>query len=135
MDLFPDEVTYTSLMNGMCREGNALRALKLLEEMEEKGCTPNSCTYNTLLHGLCKAKLLERAFELYGVMKSGDVKLETGSYGTFVRTLCRYGRISEAYEVFDYAVESKSLKDFIAYSTLESTLKWLKKAKEQGLAV
>ncbi|KAF7130787.1 hypothetical protein RHSIM_Rhsim10G0201800 [Rhododendron simsii] len=135
MGLSPDEVTYTSLMNGMCREGNASGALELLEEMEAKGCSPNSCTYNTLLHGLCKAKLLGKAIELYGVMKAGDVKLETGSYGTFLRTLCRNGRVAEAYEVFDYAVESKSLKDVVAYSTLESILKWLKKAKEQGLAV
>lgn len=130
---FPDEVTYTSLMNGMCREGNALGALSLLEEMEFKGCSPNSCTYNTLLHGLCKSRLLQKALELYGVMKSGSMKLETASYATFIRTLCRDGRIAEAYEVFDYAVESKSLTDVIAYSTLESTLKWLKKVKEQGL--
>ncbi|GFY87810.1 tetratricopeptide repeat (TPR)-like superfamily protein [Actinidia rufa] len=37
MSHLPDDVTYTSLMNGMCREGNALGALQLLEEMEAKG--------------------------------------------------------------------------------------------------
>ncbi|KAL3525207.1 hypothetical protein ACH5RR_013579 [Cinchona calisaya] len=132
---FPDAVTYTSLMNGMCREGDALGALALLGEMEAKGCSPNSCTYNTLLHGLCKARLLDKGIELYKVMQECDMKLETGSYGTFVRALCRHGRVAEAYEVFDYAVESKSLTDVAAYSTLESTLKWLKKAREQGLAV
>lgn len=63
------------------------------------------------------------------------MKLETGSYGTFMRALCRNGRVAEAYEVFDYAVESKSMTDVAAYSTLESTLKWLKKAREQGLTV
>ncbi|KAJ7944078.1 Pentatricopeptide repeat-containing protein [Quillaja saponaria] len=135
MGHFPDEVTYTSLMNGMCREGDALGALALLEEMEVKGCSPNSCTYNTLLHGLCKSRLMDKGVELYGLMKSGCMKLETASYATFVRALCREGRIAEAYEVFDYAVESKSLTDIAAYSTLESTLKWLKKAKEHGLVV
>ncbi|XP_073126809.1 pentatricopeptide repeat-containing protein At2g17670 isoform X2 [Henckelia pumila] len=135
MGHFPDEVTYTSLMNGMCRQGDALGALALLEEMEAKGCVPNSCTYNTLLHGLCKARLLDKGVELYGVMKKGDLKLETGCYGTFLRALCRNGRVAEAYEVFDYAVESKSLKDVTAYSTLETSLKWLRKAREQGLAV
>ncbi|CAH9098709.1 unnamed protein product [Cuscuta epithymum] len=131
---FPDAVTYTSLMNGMCREGDAKGALSLLEEMEAKGCEPNSCTYNTLLHGLCKARLLEEAVELYGMMKQNDIMLESGAYGTFVRSLCRNGRVAEAYEVFDYAVDSKSLNDVMAYTTLESTLKWLKKAREQGLA-
>ncbi|XP_075484207.1 uncharacterized protein LOC142524216 [Primulina tabacum] len=135
MGHFPDEVTYTSLMNGMFRQGDALGALALLEEMETKGCIPNSCTYNTLLHGLCKARLLDKGVELYGMMKKGDIKLETGCYGAFLKALCRSGRVAEAYEVFDYAVESKSLKDFTAYSTLESSLKWLRKAREQGLAV
>ncbi|KAE8710095.1 Pentatricopeptide repeat-containing protein [Hibiscus syriacus] len=131
----PDAVTYTSLMNGMCREGNALGAVVLLKEMERKGCTPNSCTYNTLLHGLCKCRLMEKGMELYGAMKSAGMKLETASYATLVRALCREGRVAEAYDVFDYAVESKSLNDVAAYSTLEVTLKWLKKAREQGLAV
>ncbi|KAJ9172589.1 hypothetical protein P3X46_015806 [Hevea brasiliensis] len=132
---FPDAVTYTSLMNGMCRKGDASGALSLLSEMEEKGCSPNSCTYNTLIHGLCKGRLLEKAIELYLVMKEDAMKLDTASYATFVRALCREGKVAEAYEVFDYAVESKSLTDIAAYLTLESTLKWLKKAREQGLAV
>ncbi|KAL0351679.1 UNVERIFIED_CONTAM: Pentatricopeptide repeat-containing protein [Sesamum calycinum] len=108
----PDAVTYTSLMNGMCREGDALGALALLDEMEAKECSPNSCTYNTLLLGLCKARLLDKEL-----------------------SCIRKGRVAEAYEVFDYAVESKSLPDVAAYSTLESTLKWLQRAREQGLAV
>lgn len=131
----PDAVTYTSLMNGMCREGHALGALAMLGEMEQKGCSPNSCTYNTLLLGLCKARLLNEGVKLYQSMKKTDIKLETGSYGTFLRALCRQGRVAEAYEVFDYAIESKSIPDIAAYSTLETTLKWLKKAREQGLVV
>ncbi|XP_057458151.1 pentatricopeptide repeat-containing protein At2g17670 [Lotus japonicus] len=131
----PDEITYTSLMNGMCRKGDAMGALALLKEMDEKGCSPNSCTYNTLLHGLCKARLLEKAMKLYTGMKSDGLKLETASYATLVRALCRESRIADAYEVFDYAVETKSLTDVSAYTTLESTLKWVNKAKEQGLAI
>ncbi|XP_057796981.1 pentatricopeptide repeat-containing protein At2g17670 [Salvia miltiorrhiza] len=131
----PDAITYTSLMNGMCREGDALGALALLGEMEWQGCSPNSCTYNTLLLGLCKGRQLNEGLKLYEMMKKGDIKLETGSYGTLLRALCRQGRVAEAYEVFDYAIESKSIPDIAAYSTLESTLKWLKKAREQGLVV
>jgi pentatricopeptide repeat protein len=79
--------------------------------------------------------MFDKAMELYGVMKSGDLKLDMASYATFVRALCSVGRIADAYEVFDYAVESKSLTDVAAYSTLEGTLKWFKKAKEEGLKV
>ncbi|XP_062102733.1 pentatricopeptide repeat-containing protein At2g17670 [Humulus lupulus] len=132
MGHFPDVVTYTSLMNGLCREGDALGAFALLEEMEAKGCSPNSCTYNTLLYGFCKSRFLEKGIELYKSMKEGGLQLETAAYAAFVRTLCRHGKIAEAYEVFDYAVESKSLTDVAAFSTLEVTLKGLKKATEQS---
>lgn len=135
MGHFPDAITYTSLMNGMCREGDAMGALGLMEAMEAKGCNPNECTYNTLLHGLCKARLVDKGIELYKVMQEGGMKIEPGSYGTLVRALCKNGRVAEAYGVFDYAIESKSLTDVSAYSTLESNLKWLKKAREQGLIV
>ncbi|PON82703.1 Tetratricopeptide-like helical domain containing protein [Trema orientale] len=135
MGHFPDVVTYTSLMNGLCREGDALGAFALLEEMEARGCSPNSCTYNTLLYGFCKSRFLEKGIELYRSMKEDGMKLETASYAALVRTLCRHGKIAEAYEVFDFAVESKSLTDVAAFSTLEGALKGLKKAREQGRVV
>jgi len=49
----PDDITYTSLMNGMCRRGNAIGARALLEEMQQSVCQPDGCTYNTLMRGLC----------------------------------------------------------------------------------
>ncbi|KAJ4876878.1 Pentatricopeptide repeat-containing protein [Raphanus sativus] len=130
----PDAVAYTALMNGMCRKGASLGALGLLEEMEARGCAPNDCTYNTLLYGLCKARLMDKGIEFYEMMRSKGLKLESYAYATLVRGLVRSGKVAEAYEVFDYAVGSKSLTDASAYATLETTLKWLKKAKEQGLA-
>ncbi|CAM8992631.1 unnamed protein product [Rhodiola kirilowii] len=132
MGHFPDAVTYTSLMNGLCRENNVTGALGLLREMERKGCSPNSCTYNTLLHGLSKARMLDKATEFYEMMRSKGVELESAAYATFVRILCRNDRVAEAYAVFDYAIESKSLKDVVAYSTLENELKSAKKLKERN---
>ncbi|PKU64495.1 pentatricopeptide repeat-containing protein At2g17670 [Dendrobium catenatum] len=123
---FPDIATYTSLISGMCRKGDTLGALRLLGEMEEKGCSPNEFTYNALLMGLCKAGSLDKGMELYKVMTNGGMKLESPTYATFLRTLCRTNKIAEAYEVFDYARESKSLTDEVAYSTLESSLKRIK---------
>ncbi|PKA55646.1 Pentatricopeptide repeat-containing protein [Apostasia shenzhenica] len=124
---FPDIVTYTSLISGMCRKGDTSGALMLLGEMEERGCSPNECTYNALLMGLCKAGCLDKAIELYRVMIQGGMKLESPAYATFLRSLCRSNRIAEAYDVFDYARESKSLADVVAYSALENSLKGSKK--------
>ncbi|ONK76725.1 uncharacterized protein A4U43_C03F31470 [Asparagus officinalis] len=109
-------------------EGGCIGAVKLLEVMEDRGCTPNECTYNTLLMGLCKAKCLEKGMELYEVMKEGGMKLEGGAYATFVRALCRANKVAEAYGVFDYVIESKSLSEVKAYLALESSVKGVKRA-------
>ncbi|XP_020597592.1 pentatricopeptide repeat-containing protein At2g17670-like [Phalaenopsis equestris] len=126
----PDLVTYNTLIyglsNGMCRKGDTLGALKLLGEMEERGCSPNEFTYNALLMGLCKAGSLDKGVLLYKTMTDGGMKLESPTYATFLRSLCRGNKIAAAYEVFDYARESKSLSDEAAYSALESSLKRIK---------
>ncbi|KAG0453894.1 hypothetical protein HPP92_025198 [Vanilla planifolia] len=126
---FPDIATYTSLISGMCRKGDTLGAQKLLGEMEQRGCSPNECTYNALLMGLCKAGSLDKGMELYRLMINGGMKLENPAYATFLRHLCRANKIAEAYEVFDYARESKSLTDDVAYSALENSLKAVKKLR------
>nr|GLL38560.1 pentatricopeptide repeat-containing protein At2g17670 [Ipomoea trifida] len=146
----PDLVTYTIMIDNVCNNKNLREATRLLGVLSEEGYKPDCYVYNTIMKGYCMLstggevldvykKMLDEGVkpdlgvELYGMMKQSSMKLETGAYGTFVRSLCRNGRVAEAYEVFDYAVESKSLTDVAAYTTLESTLKWLTKAREQGL--
>ncbi|GMP27003.1 hypothetical protein CsSME_00003196 [Camellia sinensis var. sinensis] len=109
----PDLVTYNTWIFVLSKSGRFKEAMKFLVVMVEMGHFLDEVT--TLLQGLCKANMLEKAIELYGVMKEGDMKLETGSFGKFLR----HGRIVEVYDLFDYAVESKSLLDVAAYSTLE----------------
>ncbi|KAG2277870.1 hypothetical protein Bca52824_060425 [Brassica carinata] len=153
----PDRITYNTLIFGLSKSGRIEEARKYLQVMDEAGYEPdavaygadewdlvrrdgservrsNDCTYNTLLYGLCKARLMDRGIEFYEMMKSKGLKLESYAYATLLRALARSGKVAEAYEVFDYAVGSKSLSDASAYTTLETTMKWLKKAKEQGLA-
>jgi len=42
--LKPDVVTYNVLITGLCKEGNAQRALKLQDEMKQRGLWSNVST-------------------------------------------------------------------------------------------
>ncbi|OMO83460.1 hypothetical protein COLO4_22522 [Corchorus olitorius] len=143
----PDRSTYHILLSQSCKapDSSLSPVHQTLNLMVTNGFQPNQVTVDVAIRSLCQAgridhalqlgRLMAKGMELYGAMKSAGMKLETASYATLVRALCKEGRVAEAYEVFDYAVESKSVTDVAAYSTLEVSLKWLKKAREQGLAV
>ena len=48
------DFTYNPLIDGYGKKGNMVEALRLRDEMAEKGILPTVSTYNTLIHGLCK---------------------------------------------------------------------------------
>ncbi|KAE8693451.1 Pentatricopeptide repeat-containing protein [Hibiscus syriacus] len=120
----PDLVTYSTLIFGLWKSGRVKEARKYLDILVESWHFPDAVTYTSLMNGMCREGNALGAVVLLEEMerKSSGMTLETASSATLVRALCREGRIAEAYDVFDYAVESKSLTDVAAYSTLEVTL-------------
>ncbi|XP_047177027.1 pentatricopeptide repeat-containing protein At1g05670, mitochondrial-like [Vigna umbellata] len=62
--LTPNVVTYTTLVDGLCKRGEVDIANELLLEMSEKGLQPNVCTYIALINGLCKVGNIEQAIKI-----------------------------------------------------------------------
>ncbi|KAJ0753784.1 putative tetratricopeptide-like helical domain superfamily [Helianthus annuus] len=48
----PNIITYNTLLDSYCKEGDIDQALHLLEEMQVRGCAPNDVMYNALINGL-----------------------------------------------------------------------------------
>jgi pentatricopeptide repeat protein len=64
--LLPNVITYTSLIDGLYRNGGTNLAFKIFHEMEKRNCSPNLYTYSSLIYGLCiecKADDAERLLE------------------------------------------------------------------------
>ncbi|KAL0372665.1 UNVERIFIED_CONTAM: hypothetical protein Scaly_0948100 [Sesamum calycinum] len=63
----PTIVTYNTMLDSFCKEGNVQQALDLLLEMQRRGCHPNDVTFNVLINGLSKKGDFEEAKELIGI--------------------------------------------------------------------
>ena len=50
----PNVITDTILMNGLYRVGNLKEAIKLFEQMKDRGHGPDMITYVTIMDVLCK---------------------------------------------------------------------------------
>ncbi|CAK7323756.1 unnamed protein product [Dovyalis caffra] len=62
-----DSVTYNSLINGYCKEGNMEKALEVYSQMT-KSVKPDVITFSTLNDGYCKAGNVQSATSLYSEM-------------------------------------------------------------------
>ena len=49
---FPNSIIYTSLIDGLFKQGNMIAAFKLGEEMIKKGFMFDVVTYNVFINGL-----------------------------------------------------------------------------------
>ena len=61
----PDEVTYNTLVNGYCKDGNFYQALVLHAEMVSNGLTPNVITYTSLINSMFKSGNMNRAMKFF----------------------------------------------------------------------
>ncbi|KAL0910455.1 hypothetical protein M5K25_021440 [Dendrobium thyrsiflorum] len=69
----PTIVTYNTILDCYCKEGQAEEAYMLLLDMEFNnfaGCLPNDVTYNVVINGLSKKGELEKAEKLLAKMHS-----------------------------------------------------------------
>jgi pentatricopeptide repeat protein len=64
----PDVVTFSSIINRLCKGGKVLEGGLLLREMEEMSVYPNHVTYTTLVDSLFKANIYRHALALYSQM-------------------------------------------------------------------
>ncbi|KQK09554.1 hypothetical protein BRADI_2g48725v3 [Brachypodium distachyon] len=65
----PNRTTYIVLMDGLCKRGMAVDALKMFDEMLERRIVPNVKVYTMIVLSLCNAGRIEDAGRLLCSMK------------------------------------------------------------------
>ena len=86
-NIYPDVVTYNSLINGLCKADKLQEALQLLDVMGKMGHQPNEITYNTLLNGFCRVGNLEKVRALLQELPEKGCRPKVVSYSTLINGL------------------------------------------------
>lgn len=63
MDLTPDTVTYSTMIEGCCKTGQIEEALEMFNELRKSSISAAVC-YNRIIDALCKKGMLETAMEV-----------------------------------------------------------------------
>ncbi|KAL2488274.1 Pentatricopeptide repeat-containing protein [Forsythia ovata] len=97
--LVPSIVTYTILVDGLCRAGDTNSSMKMLEFMKQNGCPPNVYTYTVVINGLCHSGKVEEAETLLVEMSQVGVSPNDITYVSLVKSHVKAGRLNSAFEI------------------------------------
>ncbi|KAG9130946.1 hypothetical protein Leryth_006712 [Lithospermum erythrorhizon] len=120
-----NNVTYNTLLSGLCNAGRMGEASKVLEEMDAHGIVPDPFTYrdmdvatdvfkrlkdkgfvptevifNTIVNGYCKQGNMEKALSVIESMGTFGVKPTCVTFNTVISQFCVSGKIGEAEALF-----------------------------------
>jgi pentatricopeptide repeat protein len=117
-NLVPHIVTYTCLIDGLCRYGKISYAWNLLKEMHVNGPPPDNITYSILLNALCKNQHLDEAILLFNQMIKSGLEPDVFCYIIMIDGYCKSKRIDETVNLFKLMHMKNAVPDIIATYTI-----------------
>lgn len=107
-------VTFTTLINVLCNEGNIKETECLFELMVKMNVRPSVITYNVMIDGYCRSGNLDKARCLFQEIPRIGLKHTIVSYNTMIHGLFRAGRFAD----FEY-LEARNIRpDLHTYNIL-----------------
>ncbi|GJU90183.1 putative tetratricopeptide-like helical domain-containing protein [Tanacetum coccineum] len=115
-NLIRDKLCEGTVINGLYRMVDD--ALRLFNEMTEKGIHANVITYTSLIHGLCNFGRESEAARMLIDMEEKGVPPDARTYTTLVNTFCKQGSVKDA-ELVVQAMERRGLHpNVVTYNAL-----------------
>ncbi|CAI0423792.1 unnamed protein product [Linum tenue] len=87
MELQPTAVSFNALFHGYNKEGRPLKGIKLLQQMEQRGLSPDYVCYSTLLRV---------AHQVFEKMKKRGFTIDCRAYNVVIEVLCRLNKVDDA---------------------------------------
>ncbi|TKY59360.1 Pentatricopeptide repeat-containing protein [Spatholobus suberectus] len=126
----PDGITYTTLINGLCKVGRLEEAKKKFIEMLAKNLHPDSVTYDTFIWSFCKQGKISSAFHVLKDMEINGCSKTLQTYNALIWGLGSKKQIFEIYGLMDEMREKGISPDICTYNNIISCLCEGGKAKD-----
>ncbi|PPD91299.1 hypothetical protein GOBAR_DD11761 [Gossypium barbadense] len=116
----PSVVTLSTFINGFCRQSKISQAVKLFDEMVEKGYQLNLIVYGTILNGLSKTGSgnTDRAVKFLIMMEERGFEPNIVAYNTVIDCLCKKGSLNEALDLFSHVKVKGIRPNTVTYNCL-----------------
>ncbi|KAF9621837.1 hypothetical protein IFM89_028425 [Coptis chinensis] len=120
MRISPNNVTFATLINGLCLNGKLDEAFKLKEDMVRKyGLEGNVCVYTSLIKGLCKVKEMDLVFKVKEEMVvEMNLGVDSAVYNTLISGLLGSGRKGEVNGVLEEMRRNGCVPDTVTYNVM-----------------
>ncbi|CAL8082832.1 unnamed protein product [Prunus armeniaca] len=115
---FPDIVTFSSVLDALCKEGKTAEALNLMEEMFLRGVKPDVVTYNSLINSLCHSAQWKEATRLFNRMLDEGIAPNVVTFTTVIHALCMERWTEEAHSVLELMSQRGTRLDIFTYNSL-----------------
>ncbi|KAM3319011.1 hypothetical protein P3S67_006211 [Capsicum chacoense] len=107
-------LSFNTIFNLYCKEGQLHNAFKLLYEAEKGGLESDKYTHAILIDGLCRTGNLEEAQQQLNRIIEMGFDSNLVAWNSFINGLCKAGHLDYATQIF----ESMDMKDSVTYSTI-----------------
>ncbi|KAL5983145.1 hypothetical protein ACLOJK_017227 [Asimina triloba] len=117
----PDLISYSTIINALCKAGKLDEAKKKFIEMMGKKLMPDSAIYDTFIHGFCKHGKVSSAFRVLKDMQK-HCDPSTRTYNLLIQGLGSKQQIDEIHELMKEMEKRRILPDVFTYNSLLDAL-------------
>ncbi|XP_030450320.2 LOW QUALITY PROTEIN: pentatricopeptide repeat-containing protein At2g17140 [Syzygium oleosum] len=98
---YPDLISYSTVISGLCKAGRIEEAKKMFAEMMSRKIRPDSVIYDAFVYALCKEGKLSSAFRVLKDMEKKGCSRRLQTYNSLILGLGRKNQIFEIYGLLD----------------------------------
>ncbi|CAN7035600.1 unnamed protein product [Brassica rapa subsp. trilocularis] len=112
----PDTVTFSTLVNGLLSEAEAL-----VDRMVEHGCQPDQFTYGPILNRICnlwKGGNYDEALSLFNEMEREGIKADVITYNSLIGGFCNAGRWDDGAQLLRDMITRNITPNVVTFSAL-----------------
>ncbi|XP_058113563.1 pentatricopeptide repeat-containing protein At5g57250, mitochondrial [Magnolia sinica] len=141
----PNVVTYTAVVNALCKEGRIEEVSDLVCEMEKKGIVLDAVFYSSWICGYFREGVLDEAFRRHRLMVENGIKPDTVSYTILVDGFSKEGNVEKAAGFLSAMEKDGLVPNLVTYTSimrgfckkgkLEEAFGIFRKVEEMGIGV
>jgi pentatricopeptide repeat protein len=93
-------------------------AIKVLRDMEKKGCIPSTRTYNLLIRGFEEKHKSDEIIKLMSEMKDKGIPPNVMTYNSLIKSFCERGMVNKAMPLLDEMLQNEIVPNITSFDLL-----------------